>query len=235
VPLLDTSDSRNQLTIDTESIQSLPLQSRNATALIGLSPGVSGLGSAGYNNFFTENADFSANGRGNNGNQYVLDGLDINIDVNPGVLTLVPNADATSEVSVQTNTYTVDYGKTSSMQTVMTTKAGTDHYHGFASIYYSYQGLNARGEFGPPSSVKIAPFHTTNMSFGIGGPVIPHHRTFIFFSIEPYRALTSNGNSVLTYEDPAFLAFAQQAQSERSHHHRRCIHGAASFRGSESG
>ena len=211
-PLLDTSDSRNQLTIDSDSIQSFPLAARNATSLIGLSPGVSGLGSAGYNNFFTENADYSANGRGNNGNQYVLDGLDINIDVNPGVLTLVPNADAVAEISVQTNTYTVDYGKTSSMQTVMTTKAGTDRYHGFGGIYYTYQGLNARGEFGPPSSVKVAPFHTTNMSFGIGGPVIPRHRTFFFFSIEPYLALTSNGHSVQTYEDPAFLAFAQQAQ-----------------------
>ena len=211
-PLLDISDSRNQLTIDNDSIQSLPLAARNPTSLIGLTPGVSGLGSAGYTNFFTENADFSANGRGNNGNQYVLDGLDINIDVNPGVLTLVPNADALSEMSVQTNTYTVDYGKTSSMQTIMTTKSGTDTYHGFGSIYYTYQGLNARGEFGPPSSVRIAPFHTTNMSFGIGGPVWPHKQFFFFFSIEPYLALTSNGNAVLTYEDPAFVSFAQQAQ-----------------------
>ncbi|HTF72205.1 MAG TPA: carboxypeptidase regulatory-like domain-containing protein [Edaphobacter sp.] len=211
-PLLDTSDSRSELTIDTQAIQALPLPGRNPTSLIALAPGVSGLGSAGYNNFFTENADYSANGRGNNGNQYVLDGLDINIDVNPGVLTLVPNADAIAEMSVQTNTYTVDYGKTSSMQTVMTTKSGTDRYHGFASVYYTYQGLNARGEFGPPSSVEIAPFHTTNMSFGVGGPVIPHHQFFFFFSIEPYRALTSNGNSVLTYEDPAFVAFAQQVR-----------------------
>lgn len=211
-PLIDTSDSRNQLTIDSEAIQSLPLAARNPTSLIGLSPGVTGLGSAGYNNFFTENADYSANGRGNNGNQYVLDGLDINIDVNPGVLSLVPNADALSEISVQTNTYTVDFGKTSSMQTIMTTKSGTDHYHGFGAIYYNYQGLNARGEFGPPSSVRIAPFHTTNMSFGIGGPIIPKHQFFFFFSVEPYRALTSNGNAVLTYEDPAFVAFAQQAQ-----------------------
>ncbi len=211
-PLLDVSDSRNQLTLDTQALQSLPLPARNPTALIGLAPGVSGLGASGSNNFFTENADYSANGRGDNGSQYVLDGLDINIDVNPGVLTLVPNADALSEISVQTNTYTVDYGKTSSMQTVMTTKSGTDHYHGFGSIYYTYQGLNARGEFGPPPSVKIAPFHTTNMSFGVGGPVIPHHQLFFFFSIEPYRALSSNGNSVLTYEDPAFLSFAQQVR-----------------------
>ena len=211
-PLLDVSDSRNELTLDEQSLQSLPLQGRNPTSLLGLAPGVSGLGSAGYNNFFTENADYSANGRGNNGNQYILDGLDINIDVNPGVLTLVPNADALSEISVQTNTYTVDYGKTSSMQTIMTTKSGTAQYHGFGSIYYTYQGLNARGEFGPSRGTKVAPFHTTNMSFGIGGPVIPKRQLFFFFSIEPYRALTSNGNSVLTYEDPAFLSFAQQVR-----------------------
>jgi hypothetical protein len=213
-PLLDVSDSRNQLTIDEQALNTLPLPSRNPTALLGLAPGVTGLGAVGANNFFTENADYSANGRGTNGNQYVLDGLDINIDVNPGVLTLVPNADALSEISVQTNTYTVDYGKASSMQTIMTTKSGTAQYHGFGSIYYTYQGLNARGEFGPPPPTRVAPFHTANMSFGIGGPVIPKRQLFFFFSIEPYRSLTSNGNAVQTYDDPAFLAFAQQVRPD---------------------
>jgi Carboxypeptidase regulatory-like domain len=212
-PLLDTSDSRNEQTLDTEALESLPLAARNPTALIGLTPGVTGLGTGGSTNFNPENyIDASANGRGQNGNQYIVDGLDVTSSIRPGVLNLTPNVDAVAEVSVQVNTYAVDYGRASSIQTVMTTKSGTDQYHGFASEYYNYQGLNARGEFGVPKANKVNPYHTNNMSFGIGGPVIPRHKFFFFFSIEPYLSLTSNGGSVQTYEDPAFLAFAQTAR-----------------------
>jgi hypothetical protein len=209
-PLLDTSDSRNEQTLDTQALQTLPLAARNPTALIGLTPGVTGLGTGASTNFNPENyIDASANGRGQNGNQYVVDGLDVTSSIRPGVLNLTPNVDAVSEITVQTNTYTVDYGRASSIQTVMTTKSGTDQYHGFASEYYNYQGLNARGEFGVAQPQKVNPYHTNNMSFGIGGPILPHHKLFFFFSIEPYLSLASNGNQVQTYEDPAFLAFAQ--------------------------
>ncbi len=132
--------------------------------------------------------------------------------IRPGVLNLTPNVDTVAEISVQTNTYSVEYGRASSIQTVITTKSGTDRFHGFASEYYNYQGLNARREFGVPQPQKVNPYHVNNMSFGVGGPVIPHRQLFFFFSIEPYRALTSNGQSVQTYEDPAFLTFAQTAQ-----------------------
>lgn len=212
-PLLDTSDSRNEQTLDTQALQNLPLFARNPTALMGLTPGVTGLGTGTSTNFNPENTiDASANGRGQNGNQYIVDGLDVTSSIRPGVLNLTPNVDAVSEMSVQTNTYNVDFGRASSIQTVMTTRSGTDQYHGFASEYYNYQGLNARGEFGVPQPQKENPYHTNNMSFGIGGPIVPKHKLFFFFSIEPYLSLISNGNQVQTYEDPAFLGFAQSVR-----------------------
>jgi hypothetical protein len=174
-PLVDVSDSRNELTLETEELQSFPLFALNPTVLISLTPGVTGLGAGTANNFFTAGPDVSAGGRGRNSDLYILDGLDINIDVNQGVLALVPNSDAISEMTVQTNTYAVDYGRVSSLQTVMTTKSGTTAYHGSASEYYQYEGLNARGEFGTPQPTAVAPYHTNNMSFGVGGPVIPTH------------------------------------------------------------
>jgi hypothetical protein len=164
-PLLDTSDSRNQLTLDTNALGSLPLAARNPLALITLAPGVTGLGSGTATNFNPENSvDASANGRGANGNLYVVDGLDVTSSIRPGVINLTPNADTVQEVNVQTNTYTVDYGRASSIQTVITTRSGTDAYHGFASEYYTYQGLYARGEYGVPKGTRVAPFHTNNMS-----------------------------------------------------------------------
>ncbi|TCK75323.1 TonB-dependent receptor [Acidipila rosea] len=212
-PLLDTSDSRNQQTLDQTALENLPLASRNPTALITLTPGVTGLGASTATNFNPENyVDASANGRGQNGNMYVVDGLDVTSSIRPGVVNLTPNVDSLAETTVQTNTYDVEYGRASSLQTVMSTRAGTDQYHGFASEYYTYQGLQARGEFGVPQPLKLAPYHTNNLSFGVGGPVIPKHKFFFFITYEPYLSLTSNGSSLQTYEDPAFVNFAQSVQ-----------------------
>ena len=215
--LLDTSDSRNQETLGTQALDTLPLSTRNPTQLVTLAPGVTGLGAGTATNFNPENyVDASANGRGQNGNQYIVDGLDVTSNIRPGVLNLTPSADTISELNIQTNTYAVDFGRASALQVVMTTKSGTDQYHGFASNYYTYQGLWAKGEFTHPApgTPTYAPFHTNNMSFGVGGPVIPNHQFFFFFGIEPYRAITSNGLSLQTYEDPAFVGFAQAVQPD---------------------
>ena len=208
-PLLDTSDTRNQLTIDRAALATLPMAARNPLALITLTPGVTGIGAGNATNFNPENSvDASANGRGSNGNLFVVDGLDVTSSIRPGVVNLTPNADTIQEASVQTNTYTVDFGRASSIQTIMTTRSGTDRYHGFASEFYTYQGLFARGEFGVPSGTPVSPYHTNNLSFGVGGPVIPNHQFFFFAGYEPYRAIVSTGASLQTYEDPAFTAFA---------------------------
>ena len=207
-PLLDTSDTRNQLTLDTAALEQLPLAARNPLALITLAPGVTGLGAGTSTNFNPENSvDASANGRGQNGNQYIVDGLDVTSSIRPGVVNLTPNADTVQEASVQTNVYTVDFGRASSIQTVITTKSGTSRYHGFLSEYYTYQGLTAKPVYFPKNT-SLAPYHSNNMSFGVGGPIIPHHEFFFFAGFEPYRALASNGTSNLTFEDPAFVAFA---------------------------
>src|SRR6266702_8429650 len=198
-PLIDTSDSRLEQTLDTTALQDLPLAGRNPTNVITIAPGVTGRGgqaSPGTNNstnFAPENwVDASANGRGANGNQYVVDGMDVTSSIRPGVINLTPNADAVSEVSVQTNTYTVDYGRSSSIQTVMTSKSGSNEFHGLASDYYESQQLQARGEFGIPKGTPLPPYHISNFSFALGGPVIPHHEFFFFVGYEPYYSIAAN-------------------------------------------
>jgi hypothetical protein len=215
-PLIDTSDSRFEQTLDSTALADLPLQGRNPTNVITMAPGVTGLGgqnspgSSTSTNFAPENwINASANGQGATGNQYIVDGMDVTSTIRPGVLNLTPNADVTQEVSVQTNTYNVDYGRAASIQTVMTTKSGTNQFHGLASEYYQYEGLQARGEFGVPQPTPLNPYHINNMSFAVGGPVIPHKEFFFFVGYEPYLSLASNGSGLIGFEDPAFLAFAQ--------------------------
>jgi hypothetical protein len=213
-PVLNTAESRNQVTLETTQLSTLPLAGRNMVSLVTTAPGVVGTGTvvggspgSGVDNFSTETqVDASGNGAGSVGNMYMVDGLDVTSAIRPGVLNLTPNPDSIQEVSVQTNTFSVEYGRASSVQMSMTTKSGTDGFHGSASDYFTNQKLFAGTEF----LHKYAPYHSNNMSATIGGPIIPHHQFFFFFAIEPLRASTSTGNTVQTYEDPAFTAFAKQ-------------------------
>jgi hypothetical protein len=214
-PVIDTADSRNQETIQTQELQALPLPGRNMINLVTMAPGVTGRGVAAFgspgsavDNFSTETqVDASANGRSSNGNMFVVDGLDVTSNIRPGVLNLVPNPDSIQETSIQVNTFTVDYGRASSIQMLMTTKSGADQFHGLASDYFSYENFWAGTEF----VHSYAPFHSNNISANLDGPIVPHHQLFFFFGIEPLRAATSTGNSLITFESPQFTAFATNA------------------------
>ena len=214
VPVLNTAESRNQMTLETAALSDLPLAGRNMISLVTLAPGVIGTGTvtggspgSGVDNFSTElQVDASANGLGSVGNMYIVDGLDVTSAIRPGVLNLTPNPDSVQEVAIQTNTFGVEYGRASSIQMAMTTKSGTDTFHGTASDYFTNQKLWAGTEF----VHNYAPYHSNNVSATIGGPIIPHKQFFFFFSIEPLRASTSTGNSSSTFEDPQFTAWAKQ-------------------------
>jgi hypothetical protein len=214
-PVIDTADSRNQETIETRELSALPLSGRNMINLVTMAPGVTGRGVAAFgspgsavDNFSTETqVDASANGRSSNGNMFIVDGLDVTSNIRPGVLNLVPNPDTVQETSIQVNTFTVDYGRSSSIQMTMTTKSGSDQFHGLASDYFTYQNFWSGTEF----VHNYAAFHSNNISAAIGGPIIPHHQFFFFFGIEPLRSLTSTGNSLITFESPQFTSFAASA------------------------
>jgi len=46
-PLVNTAETRNQMTLETQSLSSLPLEGRSFISLVTLAPGVSGLGTMG--------------------------------------------------------------------------------------------------------------------------------------------------------------------------------------------
>jgi hypothetical protein len=223
IPTLDTADSRLQLTLDSKEFHALPLPGENFAGLTVYAPGVEGLGvTVGTNptanssglpsqipdNFATElPVDASANGRSLLSNMYIVDGLDVTSNITGGTANLSPNPDSIQEFTVQTNTFSVQYGRSGSIIATSTTKSGTDTFHGSFSDFYTNQDLWARSEFTGPS---YAPFKSNNMSGTIGGPIIPHHHSFFFFAIEPLRSTFSTGNQSYTFEDPQFVQWAGQ-------------------------
>src|SRR5579863_8335722 len=211
-PVVDTADSRTQLTIENQAVAQLPIVGRNLVTLVTMAPGVSGLGTStsgspasGVDNFSTEEqVDASANGQGQNNNQYVVDGLDVTSGIRQGVLNLTPQPEAIQETSVQVNTFTSEYSRAAGLQTMFTTRSGTDRFHGSASDWFNYQGMFASQHF---VGYPYKPFHSNNMDFAVGGPIFPHHNSFFYFAVEPLRSSASAGGSV-TFADPQFISWA---------------------------
>jgi hypothetical protein len=212
-PVVDTADSRTQLTLENQAVAQLPIIGRNLVTLVTMAPGASGLGTSaggspasGVDNFSTEEqVDASANGQGQNNNQYVVDGLDVTSGIRQGVLNLTPQPEAIQETSVQVNTFGSQYSRAAGLQTMFTTRSGTDRFHGSASDYFYDQKMFASQHF---VSYPYLPFHSNNLDFAVGGPVIPHHDFFFYFAVEPLRSSAGSGAKV-TFADPAFLQWAQ--------------------------
>lgn len=200
-PVVDTADSRTQMTLQNQAVAELPIVGRNLVTLVTMAPGVSGLGTSasgspasGVDNYSTEEqVDASANGQGQNNNQYVVDGLDVTSGIRQGVLNLTPQPEAIQETSIQVNTFTSDYSRAAGLQTVFTTRSGTDQYHGSASDWFNYEKMFANQHFVSSNAAPYLPFHSNNMDFSVGGPVIPHHHTFFYFAVEPLRSAASTG------------------------------------------
>jgi Carboxypeptidase regulatory-like domain len=215
-PVVDTADSRVELTLENQAVAELPVVGRNLVTLVTLAPGVSGLGTSasgspasGVDNFSTEEqVDASANGQGQNNNQYVIDGLDVTSGIRQGVLNLTPQPDAVQETSIQVNTFSSEYSRAAGLQTIFTTKSGSNQFHGSVSDWFNYQGMFANQHFVSSSTSPYKPFHSNNMNFSVGGPIIPNKGSFFFFAVEALRSSSSAGGSV-TFPDPQFISFAQ--------------------------
>jgi Carboxypeptidase regulatory-like domain len=220
-PLINTAETRNQQTLESQELSTLPLSGRNLLALISVAPGVSGLGLAGgpgvasgtpgsgVDNFSTETAvDISANGQGTVANMWIIDNLDVTSSVRQGVLNLVPNPDTIDETTIQVNTFGNEYGRGSGLQVALTTKSGSDQFHGLISDYFNYQSMYSKYSL-PNSDHTYSPFHSNNISGTVGGPIIPHHQFFFFFGVEALRSSISTGNATQIFPDQAFATFAQ--------------------------
>jgi hypothetical protein len=179
-------------TITTKEVAGLQLNGRNYTQLIALAPGVSNqtqqdearVGLAG-------SVSYSVNGGRTEYNSFIVDGSEtLNVGINKDHTSLIvtPSIDAIEEVKVLTSNYGAEYASTGDGVSLITTKSGSDKYHGSMYEFMRNEDFNAKGYFDVTNG---APLYRRN-DFGgtIGGPLsIPHlydakGKTHFFFSEE---------------------------------------------------
>ena len=185
-PLVESQSSNIAQVVTREMLAALPMPNRAASSLVTLAPGVvmidTGTGTAENYPVFSV-----AGGRARNQN-FILDGGNASNAVGltrPQQLTTLP-VDAMQEFKVISNNYSAEFGHSTGGVVTMSTRSGTNDFHGSAFESHQNDSLNAKNFFAttkPP--IKLNQFGGT-----FGGPIL-EGKTFFFSSWERTRQLTS--------------------------------------------
>lgn len=189
---VDTNSITLKNVVDQQRIENLPLNGRNATQLMQL---VAGVQPDNQNANVTSGTTYpgvtpvAVNGGRANTTNYILDGAQNN-DHYSNAPNPMPNPDALQEFSVQTNTFSAEFGRNVGGIVNAVTRSGTNEIHGSGFEYLRNTDLNASNFFTPGQGdgLKRNQFGAT-----VGGPVlIPklydgRNKTFFFFSYQGTR------------------------------------------------
>jgi hypothetical protein len=196
-PLLQTETSSLGQVVDQRKADELPLNGRNIFNLITLSPaavaqGGSGASPVGENPFSWGNYQVGGS-FANQGAQY-LDGQPLNIGyINLPII--IPTQDSIGEFKVQYNNLGAEWGKFSGGVVNLSTKSGTNSFHGSVYEYFRNRILNANEYFNKQQELtngqpnKQPPWVQNQYGFQFGGPVVKD-KTFFYVSWEQYRQRT---------------------------------------------
>ncbi len=180
--LVETRTGALSKVISQQNIIELPLNGRNAAALVLLAPGTidtnagnaRGRGDTQQTATYPGSQSISSNGARADDVNYNLDGGS-NQDHYTNVNNPFPNPDAVEEFSVQTNSYSAEYGRGAGGIVNVVTKSGTNQFHGSAFEFLRNGDLNARNFF-----ARTHDFLKRNQFGGsLGGPV-KKDRLFFF-------------------------------------------------------
>jgi Carboxypeptidase regulatory-like domain/TonB-dependent Receptor Plug Domain len=194
-PLLETSNANRGTVIDSHRIAELPLQSRSPMALATLVAGVNYNAQAIYLRPFDNGAlaDWSMNGGANRNNEFLLDGVPNNANINGNNIAYVPPAEAVQEFKVATNSYDAQYGRTAGGVVNMSLKSGTNSFHGVGYEFYRRKWLDANSFLLNAAQKPKVDHYLDQYGFSVDGPVhIPglyngKNKTFFLFTGEKYR------------------------------------------------
>lgn len=187
-PLLQAETSSLGQVVEERNADELPLNGRNVFSLVEVAPSVvmqgqAGATATGQNPFSWGN--FQIGGAFANQSAEYLDGEPLNIGyINLPIL--IPTQDSIGEFKVQTNNIGPEWGKVAGGVLNLSTKSGSNNFHGEAYEYIRNKVLNANDWFSNNGGIARPPFTQNQFGANFGGRVI-RDRTFFFYSYEGFR------------------------------------------------
>ncbi len=183
-PILNTENPTISTTFTSNTIQNLPLNGLDFSALTLYMPGsvdtagTSGTTSIERSTYFVDTPNM--NGNRAQGNNYTLDGIDINESFN-NLISYSPAPESLQEIKVLTANAPAEYGNVVGGDVVSVLKSGTNRFHGSAYGNVQDYRLNANSWNNNQASPKIPinPYSQAQFGGTFGGP-IKRDRLFFF-------------------------------------------------------
>jgi hypothetical protein len=176
--LLRTESATLGQVIDSSAIPALPLNGRTFINLIGLAPGIA---------LPPGSALPRLSGSRPRTNEYLYDGIGV-LQPEPGQVAFFPIIDAIREFNVQTNDSSAAFGRFNGGVINLTTKSGSNDFHGTVFEFLRNEALNARNLFAPATTANPykPEFRRNQFGFVLGGPII-RDKTFFFVDYQGTR------------------------------------------------
>ncbi|HEV2578102.1 MAG TPA: TonB-dependent receptor [Acidobacteriaceae bacterium] len=195
-PMVDTADASTGDTLTAEQVEELPSNGRSPLGFAHLEYGVVAKGKHAESQttpFGNSTADdFSVGGGASSSNELLLNGVP-NMQDSSRTAGYSPQLDSVDAVHVDLFTANAAMGDSSGGTVNITTKSGTNQYHGTVSEYYAgSRPLQAKPYF-QPVGVEASSTHFNQFGATIGGPVwFPkiyngRNKLFFFYAFEGYR------------------------------------------------
>jgi hypothetical protein len=176
-----TNPSLGQV-ITSQQVTQLPLNGRDFVQLATLTAGATA--ETNPNSFFTQGSDSEVAARGSyslsvggsrpNSTDWLLDGVDNN-ELTAGGIGVFSSIDDIAEFKVLTYTYSAEFGTRAGPTVLVTTKSGSNDFHGSLFEFVRNTDLDARGDF----DTSTPKFNLNQFGGSVGGP-IHHNKTFFF-------------------------------------------------------
>jgi len=192
---VETADTQLGEVITGKQMTAVPLNGRSFTDLLALQAGVVPVTSLTSDttqdvgvSAFSPSGDLnpgtlSINGQREFANSFVLNGSDVEEDVNMGTA-IVPNLDSIAEFRILTSNFDAEYGEFSGGQISVVTKSGTNALHGDAFEFLRNTNLDARNYFSPTRGA----FDQNQFGGTLGGP-IRRNKVFFFADYQGTRLI----------------------------------------------
>jgi hypothetical protein len=202
---IDASSAVHQTVITAHDLVSIPLAARSFANIAYLAPGTEPVEPSDPTK--ARITAVSTGGSSGLNNQLSVDGGDSSDDYIGGFLQNI-SPDWIEEFAFKTAGEDADTGGTTAGAVVITTKRGTDQWHGGAAFYERDAALNARFPIDNPAPNPKQPFSRQNYAGTLGGP-IAKGKLWFFSGIEyvPEKASIAYSPATLTQ----FRALAQLA------------------------
>ena len=178
-PLLDAQTSSFGQLIERATVANMPLSTRRATSLVRLMGNVS-FGSETQ----ADSTPYFSMAGGRSGDQmWNLDGAAVqNMTLGFPLITLNPSAETIQEFKIEGNNFSAEFGRAGSGLINMTTRSGTNNFHGAGYEFLRNDKLDARSFF----ARQKVPLKSNIFGASLGGR-IRKDRTFFFSNYEGTR------------------------------------------------